>query len=357
MPITSHKLAAVLVAWLVAIAAFANTRGFDFSGQPNHAGAIGGLLARTDSGGSIYYHADGSGNITGLMDGSENMVGRYLYNPFGKILGQWGKMAEPNVMRFSSMPYYGKPSIYGFWGRFWSPELQRWLNNDPIGEAGGINLTMGMHNDPLNYVDPLGLSPDSWPFIGPAISNMELNDFARRFSDKDGNQFKDYNDAKQNLFPKNSDVPTAGDPAAVAAAADAAQAAANGYLAAATAMTPAGAEDALALGLAGKAKKCPTAANATAKAAEDAAQAGSELKGAEAARAALGKGPLANPGAALTDGMKAALKDNLAAAQKNLDLAQQGLNHSGNPFLNSEVQQNAINTAQSRINEINSILK
>ena len=178
MPTASHKLIATLLVWLLTLSAIANKRGPDASGSFSGVGGIGGLLARTDASSSDYYHADGGGNITGLMDGSENMVGRYLYNPFGKILGQWGKMAEPNVMRFASMPFYSKPGIYGFWGTLWTPELQRWLNNDPVGEAGGINLTMGMHNNPVNYVDPWGLRDndgDEDAGISDARLNMAAN--------------------------------------------------------------------------------------------------------------------------------------------------------------------------------------
>ena len=91
---------------------------------------------------------------------------------------------------------------------------------------------------------------------------------------------------------------------------------------------------------------------AQAAAAAKLAKESEKLKGAEAARAALGKEPHANPGAPLTDAMRSALKDNLEAAQNNLSLAQQGLNRAGNPFINSEVQQSAINTAQARVNAI-----
>jgi len=41
--------------------------------------------------------------------------------------------------------------------RFYSPQLGRWINRDPIEEAGGINLYGFVGNDPLNKIDPLGL--------------------------------------------------------------------------------------------------------------------------------------------------------------------------------------------------------
>ena len=105
------------------------TRGLDMSGSLQGAGGIGGLLARTDASGSTFYHADGGGNITALMDSQENMVARYLYNPFGKSLGQWGTMANANTMQFSSKPKYR--DIYDFGFRWYFPDFDRWLNRDP----------------------------------------------------------------------------------------------------------------------------------------------------------------------------------------------------------------------------------
>jgi RHS repeat-associated protein len=249
-------------------------RGLDMSGSLSGAGGIGGLLARTDTNGSTFYHADGSGNITALIDSSENIVARYAYGPFGKPIGKWGTMADPNEMRFSSMPYYSSPQMYGYLGRFYDPNLQRWLNQDPIGEPGGINLYGFLGNDPIDNLDPDGLSPDSWPFIGPFISNMELNDFARRFSDKDANQFQDYNDAMRYFNPNNGNNWTAGDQSAVQAAAEAAKGGAEGYLAVATAVTPGGAEERGLGALPSKVTKCEAKA---ASAAEAGAMAGRRL--------------------------------------------------------------------------------
>ena len=133
------------------------TRGLDFSGGVNGAGGIGGLLARTDSSGSTFYHADGSGNLTALMDGMQNIVARYEYDPYGRMIGQWGKMALANTMRFSSMPFLQNSGLIGYHARFYEPGFQRWLNRDPIGEAGGMNLYGFVGNGPVNETDPFGL--------------------------------------------------------------------------------------------------------------------------------------------------------------------------------------------------------
>ncbi len=54
---------------------------------------------------------------------------------------------------------------YGF--RYYSPELGRWLNRDPIGERGGVNLYGFVNNDGINLTDILGLKKCKWTlFIG-----------------------------------------------------------------------------------------------------------------------------------------------------------------------------------------------
>ncbi len=45
-----------------------------------------------------------------------------------------------------------------YWGRLYDPNLQRWIQRDPIAEQGGINLHQFVANNPINYVDALGLS-------------------------------------------------------------------------------------------------------------------------------------------------------------------------------------------------------
>ena len=136
------------------------TRGLDLGGGVHTAGGIGGLLARTDTNSSTFYHSDGSGNITALMDTRQNIVARYMYNPFGQLVGRWGSLADANEMQFSSMPFYSKSGIVGYGRRFYSANLQRWLNQDPIQEWGGINTYQFVGNNTLHHIDPYGL--DFW---------------------------------------------------------------------------------------------------------------------------------------------------------------------------------------------------
>jgi len=134
------------------------TRGLDLSGSMQGAGGIGGLLARTDGTGTTFYHTDGNGNVTMLVNSAGAMQAKYLYDPYGNTLGMWGALAVGNTYRFSSKEVEPKSGIYYYGYRYYEPNLQRWLNRDPMGENGGMNLYGYVGNNPVNGVDPLGLS-------------------------------------------------------------------------------------------------------------------------------------------------------------------------------------------------------
>ena len=141
------------------------TRGKDLRGTLQGAGGIGGLLARTDhglltignSGAHAYYHADGNGNVTALINTYQALVAKYLYDPFGNILSQAGLLADANVYRFSSKEFHRNSAMVYYLYRFYDSNFQRWLNREPIGELGDINLYRFVYNDPVDDWDFLGL--------------------------------------------------------------------------------------------------------------------------------------------------------------------------------------------------------
>jgi RHS repeat-associated protein len=66
-------------------------------------------------------------------------VAKYLYDPFGNLLGKWGPLADANRNRFSSKEFQPNSGLYYYGFRFYEPGLQRWPNRDPL--ANGSFLT------------------------------------------------------------------------------------------------------------------------------------------------------------------------------------------------------------------------
>jgi RHS repeat-associated protein len=132
-------------------------RGLDLGGSLQGAGGIGGLLARTDIKGAIFYHSDGMGNVTTLFDKYQTLEGRYLYDSYGNIVGKWGAYADVNRYRYSSREFHPLSGLYYYGGRFYDPNLQRFVNQDPLGVLGGTNPYDFVLNDPMMFFDPNGL--------------------------------------------------------------------------------------------------------------------------------------------------------------------------------------------------------
>jgi RHS repeat-associated protein len=159
------------------------TRGNDLSGKLQGAGGIGGLLARTENTSTIdsplstfataFYHADGNGNITCLIYPSQMIAAKYLFDPYGNALAQYGSLSDANIYRFSSVEWNVNSGTYYYLYRFYDPYLQRWSTRDPARERGFSVLSrvarkvhsytwnqyVFTDNDPVIFIDPLGLQP------------------------------------------------------------------------------------------------------------------------------------------------------------------------------------------------------
>lgn len=137
------------------------TRGNDLSMSLEGAGGIGGLLSRTryfagSPTSSGLYFSDGNGNIAYLLATNQTMLASYRYDPFGNIISKSGSLADANVYRFSSKEVHVNSGMYYYGFRFYDPNMQRWVNRDPIEEEGGSNLYEFCLNDPADFLDVNG---------------------------------------------------------------------------------------------------------------------------------------------------------------------------------------------------------
>ena len=130
--------------------------GRDLSGSLQGAGGVGGLLAYTRNGALRIPVYDHIGNIVAVVDDSGAIVAAYEYDPFGNIIAQSGTEADEVPFRFSTKYFDPETGLYYSGYRFYSPELGRWINRDPLGEKVGRNLYLFATNASLLDVDYLG---------------------------------------------------------------------------------------------------------------------------------------------------------------------------------------------------------
>ncbi|MEO0454616.1 MAG: RHS repeat-associated core domain-containing protein, partial [Verrucomicrobiota bacterium] len=131
--------------------------GLDLSGSEQGAGGVGGLIMVHDGANTYYPGYDFNGNVTCLIQSDETVVAEYEYSPFGKLLKTKGTYAETNPFTFSTK-YYDSESKLNYYGfRYYSPELGRWINRDPIENVGSDNYYSFLGNRSTNSVDFTGL--------------------------------------------------------------------------------------------------------------------------------------------------------------------------------------------------------
>ncbi len=121
----------------------------------NMGSGIGGLLNLKQNGQGNSYLYDGKGNVSALLDNTQSVVATYTYDAFGVLRAKTGNVDQP--FRFSTKRYDESLGLFYYGYRFYSPALGRWINRDPLGEAGGINLYGFVGNNPISFVDPYGL--------------------------------------------------------------------------------------------------------------------------------------------------------------------------------------------------------
>jgi len=167
------NLAAILNSDFSLLTSFA--WGLDLSGTMDGAGGVGGLLWMTVPSGAnagTYFCAyDGNGNVMALVSAADGSVAaRYEYGPFGELIRATGPMAKVNPFRFSTKHQDEETGLVYYGYRYYDPGTGRWVSRDPIAELGGLNLYGFALNDPVDYVDKLGmtcLSCNAVPAQGP----------------------------------------------------------------------------------------------------------------------------------------------------------------------------------------------
>jgi RHS repeat-associated protein len=83
---------------------------------------------------------------------------------------------------YTGREYDEETGLYCYRARYYSPDLQRFISEDPIGfEGGDVNLYAYVHSNPVNRIDPLGLT-DRYTWCEGTPGCKPLTDFACNIS-------------------------------------------------------------------------------------------------------------------------------------------------------------------------------
>lgn len=135
------------------------TWGLDLAGSRTASGGVGALLQIDDLALSktLFVTYDGNGNVASLVNSSGGALeATYEYDPSGNLLRSEGLYAKNNPFRFSTKWQDDETGLINYGFRYYSPTLGRFINRDPIGEKGGLNLYGFCGNDGVNRWDYLG---------------------------------------------------------------------------------------------------------------------------------------------------------------------------------------------------------
>jgi RHS repeat-associated protein len=111
------------------------------------------VFARADSSGASNLLRDALGSVIAEGDAAGVIQTSYSYEGFGRA--SVSGAPSGNAHRFTSRED-DQTGLYYYRARYYSPQLQRFISEDPAGFVDGYNLYAYVQNDPVNRTDPTG---------------------------------------------------------------------------------------------------------------------------------------------------------------------------------------------------------
>jgi RHS repeat-associated protein len=112
-------------------------------------------LAKIEGASTYFYVNDHLATPQKMMDAAGTVVWSADYKPFGEANVNVSTIT--NNLRFPGQYFDAETGLHYNYFRDYNPVIGRYIEADPIGLAGGINLYSYVLNNPINWVDPMGL--------------------------------------------------------------------------------------------------------------------------------------------------------------------------------------------------------
>ncbi|MCP3669596.1 MAG: hypothetical protein GY814_04055, partial [Gammaproteobacteria bacterium] len=131
---------------------------YDASGQPikEYVHLEGEPIAQVDSTSITYLHTDHLATPRKATNEAGQVVWQWESEAFGNALPQSSGIAVN--LRLPGQYYDAETGLYYNYFRYYDPSTGRYLQSDPIGLRGGLNTYAYVGGNPVNYIDPMGLS-------------------------------------------------------------------------------------------------------------------------------------------------------------------------------------------------------
>ena len=114
------------------------------------------------------------------LDDTNTIVWRWDSNAFGKggiDKDPDGDGSKHNIrLRFPGQYADPESGLYYNWNRYYDPQIGRYITSDPIGLDGGINTFGYAMQNPLQFIDPLGLIISGTWEKEPVWEDVNLNE-------------------------------------------------------------------------------------------------------------------------------------------------------------------------------------
>lgn len=121
------------------------------------------------SGTPYYYVNDQLGSVTQLVTSGGSVAAQYSYDPYGNRTVVTGTVVSD--IGFAGYFSHAASGLDFAMYRAYDPTHARWLNRDPMGEMGGLNLYAYVDGNPASIEDPSGRCP--WCVVGGVVGAIQ----------------------------------------------------------------------------------------------------------------------------------------------------------------------------------------